>query len=154
MTQQRTIILISLSLLSLICLSAGILGFWQLDRIPYGFHVDEMTSSVDIGCMATEGVDAHNITYPLFSNVGYGTPKPPTYIYPSIVWAKIFGYSVASLRALSVTVHVLGIVGLFLLAGSFFGWRYACLTITVACLSPWVGTFPGSLLSLCFPRLF
>ena len=64
--KKKFIILICLVLLSLISLSACILCYWRLDRVPYGFHVDEMSGSVDIGCMATEGVDAHNIPHPLF----------------------------------------------------------------------------------------
>ncbi len=128
---------ISLVLLSLISLSACVLSYWRLDRIPYGFHVDELAGSVDIGCLATEGVDAHGIRYPLFSNLSYGTPKPPTFTYPGLVWAKVFGYSVASLRAMTVTMHLLGIAGLFFLARLFFGWRYAVLTMTIAVLSPW-----------------
>jgi hypothetical protein len=99
--------------------------------------VDELAGSVDIGCLATQGVDAHGIPYPLFSNLNYGTPKPPTFIYPGLVWARVFGYSVASLRALTVTVHLLGIAGLFFLARSLFGWRCALLTMTAGLLSPW-----------------
>ncbi len=134
---KQSVISICLVCLGLISLSACVLSYWRLDSVPYGFHVDEMSGSVDIGCMATEGVDAHNVPHPVFSNLNYGTPKPPTYIYPAVVWAKVFGYPVASLRALSVTVHILGIVGLFFLARSFLGWRYAFFTVTAACLSPW-----------------
>ena len=150
MKLKKIIILTCLSLLTLISLSALTLRYWQLDRIPYGFHVDELSGSVDIGCMSTEGVDVNNSVHPIFSNVNYGTPKPPTYIYPAVVWSKIFGYSVASLRALSVTVHILGIVGLFFLARSFFGWRYAILTMTVASLSPWT----WNLSRMAFESLF
>lgn len=134
---KNSIISICLVALSLICLSACVLRYWQLDRVPYGFHIDELATAVDVGCMATEGVDAHNVSHPLFSGLNYGTPKPPTYIYPAMLWAKIFGYSVFSLRVLSVTVYSLGIAGLFFGARSLFGWRYALLTLTVACLSPW-----------------
>ena len=92
------------------------------------------------------------IIFPILysANLNYGTPKPPTYIYPAVVWARVFGYSAASLRALSVTVHLLGIVGLFFLARSFFGWRYAFLTMTVASLSPWT----WSLSRVAFESLF
>jgi len=124
-------------ILLLICLVGAILHYDHLDKIPYGFHVDEMAASVDIGCMDTEGVDAHNIKNPVFSNLNYGTPKPPTYIYPAMLWAKFFGFTVASLRAFSVTCHLLGIIGIFFLSRLFFGWQCALLTITVASLSPW-----------------
>jgi len=125
-------------LLVLLGLFGSVLHFYRLDKVPYGFHIDEMSGSVAIGCMATEGVDAHNVPHPLFANLNYGTPKPPTYLYPAVAWAKLFGYSVPSLRALSVTVHLLGIIGLFLLAQQLFGcWRYAVLTAAVAVFSPW-----------------
>jgi len=134
---KKTVIRICLVGFALISLLACLLCYYGLDRVPYGFHVDELSSAVDIGCMSTEGVDAHNTRYPVFSNLNYGTPKPPTYLYPGIVWAKVFGYSVPSLRAYSVTVYFLGIAGLFFLAHLLFGWRYAFLTMTVASLSPW-----------------
>ncbi len=134
---KKFVISTCLIVLALITLSACFLSYYRLDRVPYGYHVDELSGGVDIGCMATEGVDAHHVPHPVFSNLNYGTPKPPTYIYPAVVWAKVFGYSVASLRALNVTMHLLGIIGLFFLARSFFGWRYALVTVTVASLSPW-----------------
>jgi len=121
----------------LLALIGSVLHYYRLDKVPYGFHVDEMSGAVAIGCLTTEGVDAHNIRYPLFADLHYGTPKPPTYIYPAILWAKLFGYSVPSLRAFSVTVHLTGILGLFLLAHSLFGWRYAVLTLVLAVFSPW-----------------
>ncbi len=137
MIKKNLAIVICLSLLTSIVLSSLVLRYCRLDSIPYGFHVDELSGSVEIGCMATEGVDAHNVPHPMFSIVGYGTPKPPTYIYPAILWAKIFGFSDPSLRAFSVTVHLLGLIGLFLLARSWLGWRYALVTLTVASISPW-----------------
>ncbi len=137
MLKKEPAVLTCLGLLVFLCLTSLILRYQQLDRIPYGFHVDEMSSSVDIGCLVSEGVDADNVPYPLFSSVNYGTPKPPTYLYPAFAWAKVFGYSAPSLRALSVSMHLLGIIGLFFLARSFFGWRCAVLTATAACLSPW-----------------
>ncbi len=126
-----------LTVLILMIFTGAVLHFYQLDKIPYGFHVDEMSGSVAVGCLATEGVDAHDIAHPLFADLHYGTPKPPTYLYPAIMWAKLFGYSAPSLRALSVTVHLLGILGLFFLAQSLFGWRYAVLTAVLASFSPW-----------------
>jgi len=151
MASSKKIIIIScLIVLSLISLTSAVLSYYQLDRIPYGYHVDEFTGSVNIGCMATEGVDGHNVPHPLFAITGYGTPKPPTYLYPGLIWAHAFGYSVASLRCLSVTVHLLGIVGLLLLARLFFGWPYALLCMALASISPWT----WSLGRVAFESLF
>ena len=135
--REKYFLSICFIVLILINLSSIFLAYYRLDRVPYGFHVDEFSGSVDVGCLATEGVDAHNISYPVFSYLYYGTPKPLTFLYPAILWSKFFGYSVASLRALTVTVHLFGIIGLFFLARLLLGWRYALLVITVASLSPW-----------------
>jgi len=137
MQMKNTVVLGCTAILALMALLGVALHFYQINKIPYGYHVDEMSGSVALGCMATEGVDAHNVKYPLFADLNYGTPKPPTYLYPALLWAKFFGYSVPSLRAFSVTVHVLGILGLFVLAQSLFGWSYAVLTAAVASFSPW-----------------
>jgi len=150
MIKRNSITLICLSILILISLSSFFLSYWQLDRIPYGFHVDEMSGSISVGCLITQGVDANNASHPLFSNMNYGTPKPPTFIYPAIAWGRAVGYSVASLRALTVTVHLLGVIGLLFLARSFLGWPYAILTVTVASLSPWT----WSISRVAFESLF
>lgn len=134
---KKIIISLSIAVLCIICLVTTVMHYHNLESIPYGYHVDEYSGSVDIGCMATEGVDAHNVPYPLFSNLNYGTPKPPTYIYPGILWAKFSGYSIPSLRAFSVTVYTIGILGLIFLARLLFGWRYSIITACIACLSPW-----------------
>ena len=134
---EKSVVKLCLLVFFVMMLLGVLLHFCSLDKIPYGFHVDEMSGSVAIGCLASEGVDAHNVRYPLFADLNYGTPKPPTYLYPALVWVKIFGYSVPSLRALSVTVHIVGIAGLFFLAHFLFGWRYAVLTVAVAVFSPW-----------------
>ena len=96
--------------------AVNILRFFKAEQIPYGFHVDELSTAVTIGCLATQGVDAHNRPYPLFSELNYGTPKPPTYIYPAVAWSKLFGYSVPSLRIFTAAIFILSLVGLFFLA--------------------------------------
>ncbi len=41
----------------------------KIDSIPYGYHVDELSDSVTVDCLATEGVDAHNNRLPLFGQL-------------------------------------------------------------------------------------
>src|SRR5438105_1036733 len=107
---------ISTTLMILTIIVVNILRFWQLDNVPYGFNVDEMSGAVTVACMETEGVDAHLHPHPLFFEQHYGTPKPPIYTYPAIVWSKIFGHKVESLRGFTAFFNILTIVGLFLLA--------------------------------------
>ncbi len=135
---NRLVTNICLGAVVLMVLALGALHYYKIGSIPYGFHVDEMSGAVTMGCLASEGTDAHRVPYPVFADLNYGTPKPPTYLYPALLWTKIFGWSVASLRAFSVTGHLFGVIGIFFLARALFGFRYALLTLLAASISPWV----------------
>src|ERR1035441_7400944 len=111
---------ITFGLIILVVLVLNILHFWRLDTIPYGFHVDEVGSAVTVQCFAEKGCDAELTGWPLFGTMEYGQDKPPTYVYPGMLWAKVFGSTVPSLRAFSVFGLLIGILGLFLLAKQFF----------------------------------
>jgi hypothetical protein len=117
---------------------ALVLRLHKIDTIPYGYHVDELSDAVTVECLGTEGVDAHNNRYPLFGQLNYGTPKPATYMYPAVLWGKVFNYSVPSLRSLSVWFHFLGIGGLFLLARLLLGSRFALWVVFAAVVSCWL----------------
>ncbi len=111
--------------------------FYKIDQIPYGYHVDELCTAVTEQCLATEGVDAHNNRYPLFGQTNYGTPKPPTYMYPAIVWGKLFNFSVPSLRSFAVAGHFLGILGLFFLGRTLLGTVFGLWAAFAGAISPW-----------------
>lgn len=125
------------SLLVLI-LAVNITRFIGLEKSPPGFHIDELSMAVTVQCLSTEGVDALNRPYPLFGNVEYGSPKPPTYIYPAAFWTKVFGYSIASFRAFSAFIVSMTLIGLFFLARFLFGRKCAFWVLLAATLSPWV----------------
>ncbi|MEI7998731.1 MAG: glycosyltransferase family 39 protein [Candidatus Omnitrophota bacterium] len=126
------------TLIVLLILAVNILRFWQLDQVPYGFNVDELSGSVTIQCMETEGVDAHLIPHPIFADQHYGTPKPPVYTYPAVLWEKIFGHTADRLRAFTAFGNVLAILGLFVLTRMLFCNSYALLVTLIASLSPWI----------------
>jgi len=134
--------------ISLIVLIVGvaILRFLWLEQSPPGFHVDELSGSVTVQCLAQEGIDALDNPYPLFADLNYGSPKPPTYSYPAILWTKIFGYSIVSFRALTVFIFSLALIGLIFLSRQFFGGQMALMVALAASLSPW--TFQISRIAL------
>ena len=129
---------ISFSLIILIIIVINLFRFWRLDQVPYGYNVDELSGAVTVACMETEGVDAHLHPHPIFSELHYGTPKPPIYTYPAALWAKIFGAKADSLRASTAFCNVLTILGLFFLARLMLGNSYALLVALLASLSPWL----------------
>jgi hypothetical protein len=131
------ILSISFTFIILIILFVNLLRFWQLDNIPAGFHVNELGSAVTVQCLVERGCDAKGHAWPLFGAMNYGQDKPPTYIYPAMLWAKFFGSTVPSLRAYSVCVLLTGIAGLFFLGRLFFGNTCALAVVLAATCSPW-----------------
>jgi len=129
---------IALVLILLAVLIFNALRFWKLDTIPYGYHVDETASAVTVQCYAQRGCDAELHPWPLFGFMEYGQPKPPTYIYPGILWAKVFGATVPSLRAYSVFWVLIGITGLFFLGWELFGLSFGLVLALAATCSPWI----------------
>lgn len=124
-------------------LAVNVVRFAGLERSPPGFHVDELGGAVTVQCLVTEGRDAKgDARLPLlFSDLKFGTPKPPTYIYPAMLWTRIFGFSISSFRGFIAFVTVLTIAGLVVLAGTLMGRSYAVLVAVVASISPWAWMF-------------
>ncbi len=120
-----------------IILGMNVIRFMGLEKSPPGFHVDELSMAVTIQCLATEKIDAYDNHYPLFGEVRYGSPKPPTYMYAGMLWTKMFGFSIASFRAFSAFITVLTLVGLFFLSRTFFGVLFVLFVLLSASISPW-----------------
>ena len=104
---------IALGIIILVVLVLNVLRFWKLDTIPYGYHWDEAGSAVTMQCFTQMGCDAELTPWPLFGQMEYGQDKPPTYVYPGMLWEKVFGTTVASLRGFSVFGLLMGILGLY-----------------------------------------
>jgi len=92
----------------LIIVIVNSLRFFKLAGVPMGYHVDESSSSLTVECLGTEGIDSLGVRYPFFSDFGYGTPKPFLYMYPAVVWTKVFGYSIPSFRAYTAAWMIVG----------------------------------------------
>ncbi|MBF0123152.1 MAG: glycosyltransferase family 39 protein [Candidatus Omnitrophica bacterium] len=120
-----------------IILVANAFRFYALDRVPYGFHVDEMVTALNAYCLSTEGTDVRRNPYPLFPETMYGSPKPPVYIYPAILWGKIFGFEAPSFRAFTALSYVFAIAGLFFWLRRVLGLRAAMWAAVAASISPW-----------------
>jgi hypothetical protein len=124
------------AIMSLI-LTVNVIRFSWLDKVPPGAHADETIDSANIECLATEGADAADVKMPFFSHIGYSF-KPPNYIYPGVVWGKLFGFSVPSFRALAAFFVLVAIIGFFMLGRRLWGVDYGLWLSLVASLSPWM----------------
>ncbi len=145
---------VALVLVALVVLVMAFLRFYKLDTIPYGYHVDEASGAVTMHCYTTQGCDAEASPYPLFGFLQYGQDKPPTYIYPGIIWGKIFGTDVPSYRAYGVFVLIVGLVGFFFLARRLWGVPAALLTVLAASCSPWMWVVGRVLMESYFAPVF
>jgi hypothetical protein len=132
----------------------GVLRFWKLDLIPYGYHVDEVSGAVTMHCFATQGCDAELHPWPMFGTMEYGQDKPPTYIYPGLLWAKFFGTTVPSFRGFGVFGLTMGLIGLFFLARTIAGTGYGLITVLAATCSPWMWVVGRVLMESYFAPVF
>jgi len=145
---------ISICFIILLVLVLNGLRFWKLDTIPNGFHVDEVGSAVTVQCFTERGCDAELTPWPLFGSMEYGQDKPPTYFYPAMLWAKVFGTTVASLRGYSVFGLLIGILGLFFLSKQLFGKAFALVVVLAATCSPWAWVVTRVALESYFAPVF
>ena len=145
---------IAIGFIILVVLVLNVLRFWKLDTIPNGFHVDEVGSAVTVQCFTQMGCDAELRAWPLFGFMEYGQDKPPTYVYPGILWEKVFGTTVASLRSYSAFVLLIGILGLFFLAKELFGKAFAAVVVLAATCSPWAWVVTRVALESYFAPVF
>ncbi|MBZ0165419.1 MAG: glycosyltransferase family 39 protein, partial [Candidatus Omnitrophica bacterium] len=112
------------------------------------------SGAVSVQCLEQEGRDALDHPYPLFADLNYGSPKPPTYIYPAILWTKVFGHAIASYRAFSGFITVLTIGGIFWLTLCLFDIRAAAWASLLASVSPTVFQFSRVALEAGLAPLF
>lgn len=119
----------------------NVLRFVALDSIPYGAQVDEIAGAVTLECLASEGVTPNLQKPGLFIDLNFGSPKPPTFLYPGLVWVKLFGSTIASVRAYSGFWALVAIVGMFFLGRCFWGTRCGLLAAFLATISPWLWMF-------------
>lgn len=118
----------------MIALTINVIRFSVLDTVPPGGHVDEVANSVLLQCIASEGVDAGLDKPHLYGYPGYSYE----YIVPGAVWVKMFGFSVASIRAFSVLFIVIALLGIMMLARRLWGWECAMWALLAASVCPWL----------------
>ena len=110
--------------------------FWNLDSVPPGFYADESAGAAQTLCMSERGVDLDGQPYPLFFK-GLSGGYTPTYIYPQILWTKIFGSSIGAFRAFSAVVSLLTFLLVGILAYGVGGLSYGSLALLLGAISPW-----------------
>jgi hypothetical protein len=111
--------------------------FVGLEQVPLGLSTDETLSGLHVECLAQTGKAGDGQPWPMFATGMGGGLYSPTYLYTLLVWTRVFGISVPSLRGLSAAFSILAIVGLGVLTRRLAGARAARLAMVAGALSPW-----------------
>ncbi|MBF0483152.1 MAG: glycosyltransferase family 39 protein, partial [Candidatus Omnitrophica bacterium] len=137
-----------------IILVVNFFRFLYLDKIPWGYHVDESASALSISCMAEANIGGRGIHWPMFDDLSFGTPKPIIYTFFGAQWVKVFSNSPAAIRAISVFFACVAVVGIFFLGALISGRRAGLAAALCASISPWAWTFSRhafeSIMGPCF----
>lgn len=73
----------------------------KITTLPNGLHVDEISMGYNTWALTEYGTDRYGVSYPVyFANAGSG--QSSLYVYMAVILSKIFGYSVFTLRFVSV----------------------------------------------------
>jgi 4-amino-4-deoxy-L-arabinose transferase-like glycosyltransferase len=113
------------------------LRFVGLGHSPPGFYGDEFRGALHAICIGETGESAYGERWPLFVPGAGGGLYTPPFLYFSAAWAKLFGYSIASFRAIAAFFGAVAIAALYAWVRRLAGREIAAWAAFVAALSPW-----------------
>lgn len=123
--------------LILIFIAGLFLRVWKLTQIPSGLTPDEAAQGYTAYSILKTGKDEWGKTFP-FNLRSFGDFKPPLQTYLMIPSVAVFGLNEFAVRFPNALLSSLAIVGIFLLAGIFFGdWKIGALSALLLAFSPW-----------------
>jgi 4-amino-4-deoxy-L-arabinose transferase-like glycosyltransferase len=114
-----------------------VLRFVGLEHSPPGFYGDEVRAALNMICIGETGASAYGERWPAFVRGAGGGFYTPPFLYFGALWAELFGYSIASFRAIAAFFSVLTIVALYGWVRRAAGHEIAAWSAFVAALSPW-----------------
>ena len=120
------------------------LRFYELGKVPNGFHIDEAINGVNGYFILHTGKDTNNNKLPLQTEV-FGDHNPTGYSYLSILPIKFLGLNEFSTRFPGAFLGSLTVLACFLLAFSIFkNKKIGLLSAFLVAISPWHIVFSRS----------
>lgn len=92
-----------------IAVGFGVTRLWQLDRLPFGMHMDEAGMAYDAWCLANYGVDRWLKSWPVYMTNFY-SGQSSLYAFLCAGLFRIFGYSIWMVRLPAVFFSLLTLV--------------------------------------------
>lgn len=124
-------------ILTLILLLAGFLRLYHLDKVPPGFHIDEVIVGYNAYSLMETGRDENGNLSPLYID-SFGDFPPAGYFYLTIPSIRIFGLNEFAVRFPHAVFGILTVLLLFLLAEKIFHNRFiSFLSVFLLAISPW-----------------
>ncbi|MBQ5439442.1 MAG: glycosyltransferase family 39 protein, partial [Clostridia bacterium] len=107
----------------------------QITVLPKGLHIDEISMGYNTWTLSEFGTDRYGVSFPVyFNNAGSG--QSSLYVYIAFLLSKIFGYSVFTLRVVSVIFGSLLLIFGTKTAYEMFGVKCAVITAAVIDIMP------------------
>lgn len=122
-----------------VVLIAGLLRFYQLDKIPPGLIIDEASEGYNAFSLLHTGKDRYGQSFPILFR-SFGSFQAPLYTYLSIIPIYLFGNSIFSIHFVSAVSGIILVITTFILLVDFEKRKRIALSVTVAFLvaiSPW-----------------
>jgi len=128
---------LTLIALLLIFLIGALLRFYNLQKFPVGFHLDEAINGVNANFILHTGRDSNDIAFPLQTEM-FGDYNPIGYVYLAILPIKFFGLTEFATRFPGALLGSLTILAIFLLTYAIFSnKKLALLASFLVGISPW-----------------
>lgn len=103
--------------------------------LPKGMHIDEVSMGYNTWALTNFGTDRYNVSIPIyFNNAGSG--QSSLYVYIAVLLSKLFGYSLLTLRVVSVIFGGILLVFGTLASYEMFGMKCAVITAAIIDIMP------------------
>ena len=107
----------------------------QITVLPKGLHIDEVSMGYNTWALTYFGTDRYGVSMPIyFNNAGSG--QSSLYVYLAVLVSKILGYSVFSLRVVSVFFGAILLIFGTKAAYEMFGLKCSLITAAVIDIMP------------------
>ncbi len=107
----------------------------QITELPKGLHIDEVSMGYNTWALTNFGTDRYGVSMPIyFNNAGSG--QSSLYVYLAVLVSKVLGYSVFSLRVVSVFFGALLLIFGTKAAYEMFGLKCSLITAAVIDIMP------------------
>jgi len=117
-------------------LAGSILRLVRLDRVPLGWHPDELCNLYDAYSILTTGRDQWNNFLPLAFKA-FGDYRMPLFNYSLVPLTAIFGLNPIAVRLCAAIWGIADLGAVIILAGLTLGLPGAAAAAVVGALSPW-----------------